>query len=111
MPITKGESRRRFLKLVSATAGMGAVATLLPQLAAADALPPLAANDPMAQALAYVDDAARVDATKSPTHKAGQTCANCRFFSGDKAANGPCQLFPGKSVVAKGWCSGYNAKA
>ena len=111
MPITKGESRRRFLTLISATAGIGAVATLLPRLAAADALPPLAANDPMAQALAYVDDAAKVDAAKSPTHKAGQTCANCRFFGGDKAATGACQLFPGKSVAAKGWCAGYSAKA
>ena len=111
MPIITRESRRRFLGLMAATAGVGSIATLLPQLASADALPPLAANDPMAQALAYVDDAAKIDATKSPTHKTGQTCANCRFFGGDKAANGPCQLFPGKSVAAKGWCSGYNVKA
>jgi len=110
MPITQRDSRRRFLSLITATAGVGAVATLLPKLASADALAPLAANDPMAQALAYVDDAAKVDAAKSPTHKPGQTCANCRFFGGDKAATGACQLFPGKSVAAKGWCSGYNAK-
>ena len=111
MSMITRESRRRFLGLMAATAGMGCITVLLPQSAAAVALAPLAANDPMAQARAYVEDAAKVDATKSPTHKAGQTCANCRFFGGDKAANGPCQLFPGKSVAAKGWCSGYNAKA
>lgn len=111
MSTNTGASRRRFLGLIAATAGVGAAATLLPSLVSADTLPPLSPADPTAQALAYSEDAAKVDAAKSPTHKPGQACANCSFFGGDKAASGPCQLFPGKSVAAKGWCSGYNAKA
>jgi hypothetical protein len=101
------DSRRRFLSQITRA---GAVAALLPIAARADALPPLSPSDPTAQALAYAEDSAKVDAAKSPTHKAGQACLNCRFFSGDKAVTGPCQLFPGKAVAAKGWCSGYNAK-
>jgi len=105
-------SRRQLLKLaVSATTG-GLVATLAPRWAQADALVRLTESDPTAAALGYREDASKVDAAKSPTHKAGQTCANCRFYAGaDKSTAAACQLFPGKEVVAKGWCSAYNAKA
>jgi hypothetical protein len=101
-------SRRRFLTVLAAGAAIGVVA----RTGSADELPRVTAADPTAQALGYNDDAAKVDAAKYPAHKAGQTCANCRFFAGsDKTAAAGCQLFPGKSVAAKGWCSGYNAKA
>ena len=111
MSTTMCESRRRFLNLLTAMASVSAVATLLPRAASADALPPLLSTDPTAQALAYTEDSAKVEAAKSPTHTAGQACANCQFFGGGKAATGPCQLFPGKAVSARGWCSAYNAKA
>jgi hypothetical protein len=55
-----------------------------------------------------VEDAS---ATKDPKHKAGDTCANCQFYSGGATGYGPCQLFPGKSVAAKGWCVSHAAKA
>ncbi len=42
---------------------------------------------------------------------AGSACANCNFFQGGATAYGPCQLFPGKAVNAKGWCAGYAKKA
>jgi hypothetical protein len=42
---------------------------------------------------------------------AGTDCANCNFYQGAATGYGPCQLFPGKSVNAKGWCSGYAKKA
>ncbi|MBL8298326.1 MAG: high-potential iron-sulfur protein [Rhodanobacteraceae bacterium] len=96
-------SRRRFL----ATVAVAGAAFALP--AAAD-LAPLPETDPTAQALGYKADGSQVDAAKFPKHTPQQQCANCNFYQGT-AAVGPCQLFPGKSVTAKGWCSAYVAKA
>ncbi len=105
-------SRRRMLALTASAVGAGLLASALPQHAHAADLPHLAENATTAVALGYREDAAKVDAAKYVTHKAGQTCANCRFFGGaDKAPWAACQLFPGKAVAAKGWCSAYNAKA
>lgn len=103
-------SRRRFIKLATAVVGAGAVAGPLARLARAEDLPHLAETDATAVALGYKEDATKVDAAKYAQHKAGQNCANCKFFSGT-AGFGPCQLFPGKAVNAKGWCSAYAAKA
>ncbi|KAB2900014.1 MAG: High potential iron-sulfur protein, partial [Dokdonella sp.] len=50
-------------------------------------------------------------AKKFPTHKPTQDCANCKFFTAGSGEYGPCQLFPGKSVHAKGWCSAHADKA
>lgn len=96
-------ARRRFLAAVAAAGA----AIALP--AAADTSP-LSESDPTAQALGYKADGSQVDAAKFPKHTAQQQCANCNFFQGN-GASGPCQLFPGKSVSAKGWCSAYAAKA
>ena len=104
-------SRRQFMKLTGSAAGLGLVAVALPRYARAEDLPHLALTDPTAAALGYADDATKVDAAKYPTHKAGQLCANCKFFLGtDQTAWAGCQLFSGKAVATKGWCSGYNAK-
>jgi hypothetical protein len=96
-------TRRRFIATIAA---VGA-ALALP--AAADTAP-LSESDPTAQALGYKNDGSQVDAAKFPKHTTQQQCANCNFFQGG-GASGPCQLFPGKSVSAKGWCSAYAAKA
>lgn len=107
MSMSKTFSRRNFLVL----AGAGTCAALLASRVRAEDLPKLAESDATAIALGYREDAAKVDAAKFPIHKAGQSCANCRFFAGtDKTAAAGCQLFPGKSVAAKAWCSAYNAK-
>lgn len=55
------------------------------------------ANDPTAKALKYTETSA----------VAGSSCANCVLYSGGAAANGPCAIFPGKEVVATGWCASY----
>lgn len=99
-------SRRRFFALAGTGAAAAVVASALPRAAFAEDLPHLTIDDPTAKALNYIEDA-----TKAPApHQAGQVCANCNFFSGG-GAFGPCQLFPGKAVNAKGWCSGYAKKA
>ena len=100
------DTRRGFLKLV----GAGVLASPLARLAYADDLPHLAESDPTAMALGYKEDASKVDAAKFPQHKPGNVCGNCQFFGGG-GAYGPCQLFPGKAVNAKGWCSAYSPKA
>ncbi|MEP7313583.1 MAG: high-potential iron-sulfur protein [Pseudomonadota bacterium] len=92
--------RRTFIK--TAVLGAAAIPTLL---AAAEGLPLLDPKDPTAMALGYVPDATKVDAKANPTHKAGQTCANCVQYQGkltDKTA--ACPLFVGKAVLAGGWC-------
>lgn len=76
--------------------------------AAAAALPHVAAGDPVAQALAYVENAKSVDAKKFPTFKPEQKCANCLQSKGKEGeAWVPCTLFPGKLVDAQGWCKAY----
>ena len=102
-PSVNPNPRRRFL------ASVAAIGAALALPAAADTAP-LSETDPTAQALGYKADGSQVDAAKFPKHTAQQQCANCNFYQGS-AATGPCQLFPGKAVSAKGWCSAYAAKA
>jgi hypothetical protein len=68
-------------------------------------VPALTPADPAAGALGYTDNASSIDAKANPTYKVDQTCANCGQFR-DNASDtrGACNVFPGKSVAAKGWC-------
>lgn len=101
------ESRRRFLKLAAGTAAAVVVVGGLPRVARADDLPHVSESDPTAKALGYVEDASK---TTNPKHKPGDACANCQFYSGGPTGFGPCQLFPGKAVSAKGWCISHTPK-
>lgn len=75
------------------------------------AAPPLDEKDPQAKALGYVIDANKVDANSNPTYKPGQTCANCLQIAGkDGEPFRPCNLFPGKTVAAHGWCKAWVKK-
>jgi hypothetical protein len=101
------ESRRRFLKVAAGTTVAAVVMGGLPRLARAADLPPVSESDLTAKALGYVEDASK---TTNPKHKAGDACTSCQFYSGGATGRGPCQLFPGKSVNAKGWCVSYAVK-
>lgn len=101
-------SRRRFVATVSSLICGVSVITLLPCNADADEPARLSPKDPVAQALNYTEDAST---TTAATHAPGSACANCNFFQGGTAAFGPCQLFQGKTVSAKGWCAGYLKKS
>jgi hypothetical protein len=108
----KNHPRRRFLKLGGSTFALGIIATILPRYSRADGVAHLSESDATTAALGYKDDAAKVDAAKYPTYRGGLLCSNCKFFTRvDPTSCAGCQLFPGKAVAAKGWCSGYNAKA
>jgi hypothetical protein len=101
------DSRRRFFATAGGAIGAVVIANALPQIARAEDLPHLTLDDPPAKALNYTEDNTKA----GPPHQAGQECANCNFYTGAATGYGPCQLFAGKSVAAKGWCSGYAKKA
>jgi High potential iron-sulfur protein len=103
-------TRRALVKKIGVVAGALAVA----KFAAADAAvspPHVADKDPMAVALGYIADVAKIDPKKTPTWKTGQKCSNCLQLQG-KAGDAfrPCNLFPGKLVSANGWCKAYVKK-
>ncbi|MEI7038163.1 high-potential iron-sulfur protein [Fulvimonas yonginensis] len=101
------ESRRRFLKVAVGTAAAAAVVGL-PRVGRAADLPHVSESDPTAKALDYVEDASK---SKNPKHKPGDVCANCQFYTGTGTTGyGPCQLFPGKSVNAQGWCVSHTTR-
>jgi hypothetical protein len=96
-------SRRQLLQ--GAIMGIAAVPAVSLIADRAEAAEPLAETDPAAKSLAYVTDASKVDPKANPTYKAGQHCANCIQYTGKAgAAEGPCNIFPNKTVMAKGWC-------
>jgi hypothetical protein len=68
-------------------------------------------NEPQAQQLGYKHDAAKVDKAKFPKFQADQLCSNCNFYKA-KATDpwGPCDIFAGREVAAKGWCSAWVKK-
>lgn len=69
-------------------------------------------SDPEAIALQYKADAAKVDRTKSPSYKPGQTCATCSLFVPEAGSpRGACQVILGKDVTAVGWCNAWEKKA
>ena len=103
--------RREFMKAGSLVVVSAAIASNNSN-AAAPPVVRLDEKDPLAQSLGYKHDATKVDKVKFPKYQAGQACANCQLYTG-KAADqwGPCPIFSGKEVSAKGWCSSYVKKA
>ena len=101
------ESRRRFLKVAAGTAAAAVMVGGMPRFARAADLPAVTESDPTAKALGYVENGSTSTNAK---HVAGAQCSGCQFYSGGATGRGPCQLFPGKSVNAKGWCVSYAAK-
>ncbi len=104
-------SRRAFVMTVVA-GGSALAASRVSAQAAAQAAPVLSATDPQAVALGYNPDNTKVDKAKYPQHAAGQMCSGCNFYQGKPAdAMAPCQLFAGKQVSSKGWCTAFAKKA
>lgn len=110
---TTGITRRRATGILLASSTLLPLAGLLRSSAAqAQDLPHVAADDPTAVALKYVEDATKAERPeKMGVAGAEQTCANCQFVQGADGDWRPCALFPGKSVAAKGWCLSWTKKA
>ncbi|MCL1961853.1 MAG: high-potential iron-sulfur protein [Desulfovibrionaceae bacterium] len=99
-------SRRRFVISASGAVGVAALASVLPRAAQAADLPAINPKDSAPAALAYTEDSA---SSTNAKHVAGSECLNCDFYQARGTTNprGPCMIFPGKSVNAKGWCMSY----
>ena len=105
------DSRRKFLFKLAATAGAPA---LFASRALGQTPPPpakLEESDPVATALGYKEDTAKVDKTKYPNHTPEQKCTGCALYTGKPGdADGPCATFQGKLVKAGGWCATFVKK-
>jgi hypothetical protein len=74
-------------------------------------LPHLSETDPQAAALGYKNDSKLVDAKKYANYRLGQDCDDCVHYKGKPRETwGPCDIFPGKSVNAHGWCAAFQPK-
>jgi hypothetical protein len=103
-------ARRQFMQL-SAVAAAGLVVSPGREAQAQD-LPKIEESDPVAQSLKYTHDASSVDPASRANPAADQTCVNCALVQGADGDDWrPCQIFPGKSVAAAGWCSVWAPKA
>ncbi len=113
--------RRNFIKKCLL---VGASALVLPALQRKEAilsaiaeekLVSLSEKDPTAQALGYAEVGSKVDGKKWPkragTDGKTQFCDNCMFYSEVNKSRGKCQIFPGKTVAAKGWCNSWAKKS
>lgn len=106
----KTMTRRVFVGTAAAAIPVAAIFASPGAAAQAPALPKLDLNDPIAKALMYTHDATKVDKTKAPGYKAGQTCANCVQLQAGTGDWRGCNAFPGKLVALPGWCSAWAAK-
>jgi hypothetical protein len=108
----ENNSRRVFLKSVMLGIGALAVAPIV-QLKNAFAGALVAATDPVAKALGYVDNVDKLKGAAAPKdHKKHTRCANCQFY-GDatgKAPQAKCQLITGGEVKSTGWCRSYSQR-
>ena len=104
---TSPTSRRRFFKITAI--GLAAVPLAGALVSrSAQAADMVKETDPTASALGYV-----TDATKS-TKRTDKTavCGGCALYSGKPGApDGPCSIFQGNLVNAKGWCTAWVKKA
>jgi|APCry1669191860_1035381.scaffolds.fasta_scaffold17112_2 hypothetical protein len=87
----------------------GAIASLVAipvvGIGTAEAAAAVDVNDPQAKGLGFVLDAS----TANPKAPAGQMCSTCAVYSGN-AQSGPCAVFAGKVVPAKGYCHAWVKK-
>jgi hypothetical protein len=96
-------SRRQLLKKILAASSLATVVGSGIAPVRAEDEPLISVDDPAAKAVKYVEDVAK--ATGAPP---GSSCANCALYQGKYGSKrGPCQIFPGKAVIAAGWCASW----
>jgi len=106
-------NRRNFLKMgIKAGGGALALGAIPIELIAAEEV---TEDEPLAQAMGYMKDAAAVDTSKFPKRAgeagANQFCHNCALYGGaaeDETA--PCSIFQNRLVRGAGWCNAWVAK-
>ncbi len=101
-------NRRTFMMGMVASGSVAALSAVSARAAA----PVLTEADPQALALGFKNESTKVDKAKFPQHTPAQLCSGCNFYQAKPTdAMAPCQLFAGKQVPAKGWCSAWAKKA
>lgn len=95
--------RRELLRNIAIAVALTPLAVPKLTAAAAAANPRLNPAEPAAKAVKYVEDAKHAQGAT-----AGSRCSNCALYEGASGSTqGPCQIFPGKDVMAAGWCSSW----
>lgn len=95
-------NRRQALKLTGGVAAIIPLQMISVRGALASDLPQVNPQEGTANALAYVH------ASENPE----QLCENCQLYTGVSSEQwGPCAIFPGQSVNAKGWCKSWIRKS
>ena len=96
-------SRRRLLARLLMGASVAPLALLRSRLSRAADQPLLDPSSAAARKLKYVADASKAKALAK-----GNSCATCGLYQGSYGSKrGGCQVFPGKDVLASGWCSSW----
>ena len=104
-------SRRGLLSLALAGAAGSAAFAAAWSRAGEDSSATVDEKDPLAVALAYVNDAKRVDTAATPNYQPGSSCSGCSWYQGKpQDPAGACTFFPGKQVQAQGWCKMWSKK-
>ena len=109
-------SRRTFIATTSRTAATIPVVAVFGERAFGEGagatadVPKLDESNPTAIALGYKHDAEEVDvdrfAKRASEEGKTQFCDNCLHYKpSDEEGWGPCAIFPGFVVAAKGWCN------
>ncbi|HEV7138980.1 MAG TPA: high-potential iron-sulfur protein [Steroidobacteraceae bacterium] len=95
--------RRRLLARLLMGASLAALTLLRPGQSQAADLPLLDPASAAARKLKYVADASQAKALTK-----GNSCASCGLYQGAYGSRqGACQLFPGRDVLASGWCASW----
>jgi hypothetical protein len=70
----------------------------------------LSPTEPAATAIAYVENAAKVDAKAFPAYQRGQSCVTCGFVEFGTGRTRGCSIVPGRLVLATGWCRSWKLR-
>lgn len=98
--------RRRLLTRLLVGVALAPVALISSRRARAADLPLLDPSSAAAKKLGYVPDASQAKAAAKGDH-----CGSCAMYQGAYGSKqGGCHLFPGKDVLATGWCRSWEAQ-
>lgn len=98
--------RRRLLTRLLAGVALAPIGFLSSRGARAADLPLVDPTSAAARKLGYVPDA-----SQAKTAAKGSHCGSCAMYQGAYGSKqGECHLFPGKNVLATGWCRSWEAQ-
>jgi High potential iron-sulfur protein len=102
-------TRRHLLQTALATSALLSALDTVAFGAQSGALAPLDTKDSAASALGFVTE--NSSAGSNPLYKKGQHCASCAHYQGTPSdATAGCNIYPGRSVPANGWCSAWGQR-